>query len=284
MVDSQEKSNVSVCVSSRIFYSLDCVHRSLHFIPRRSNVSLHIRLEVCPGETIMDAMRIYWCRKYNFSSGIKHVWCILWAQLHICHARIATVTQIRCLFMALALLISLYQSFNYSFRMDWIHCRLCSRFHDLVGNFNQVRLLCDAANCFWQSSFALLLPSFCFVNLTISLALTMSGSQSLPFYVYAFLPSTAICSIFLLVYFNTEMASVYSGSQRAKQEMRQCVLGLLDADRISVRYLRRVVKAQRPFGSKLSIFSFMSVNTAQEVVSNAISYSLLVVSLQKTNV
>ena len=115
----------------------------------------------------------------------------------------------------------------------------------------------------------------------MSLAASVLGAASLPAYVYAFLPTTSMVNIILLMIIISTVASVLSESKKSKFRMNQAMPQLQDSDRGKMQLLKRQVKSQRPFGCKLGMFSFASVNTAHDVIVNAISNAVLIISLMR---
>ena len=105
------------------------------------------------------------------------------------------------------------------------------------------------------------------------------GADSLPTYIYALLPTTIIISIIILMTLVSQLASVYTESQNTALRMNKAVVRLTDSDRRMRQYLRRKIRAQRPFGCKLSIFSYISVDTIHLIITESISTSLLILSL-----
>ena len=115
----------------------------------------------------------------------------------------------------------------------------------------------------------------------MSLAASVLGAASLPVYVYALLPSTSMVNVLLLVIIIPTVASVLSESKKSIFRINQAMTQLQDSDKRKMQLLKRQVKSQRPFGCKLGMFSFASVNTAYDVVVNAISNSILIISLMR---
>ena len=166
-------------------------------------------------------------------------------------------------------------------RLNWKGSKRCADFHEKLMIFNQLRLLSDLGNGFWRFSFALLIPTYIFVNLTTSLAGAATGASSLPAYVYAFLPANTVSSVVYLMYFVPVLASVHSNSKTSIANTNRALAKLEDLDRRSLNYFKRVIRAQRPFGFQMRWFSFISLNTAQDVITNSVSYSLVIISLTK---
>ena len=108
-------------------------------------------------------------------------------------------------------------------------------------------------------------------------------ATSLPAHIYAVLPVTAVCSVLLLTYYAAVLSNVLSDSRECVLRMKQSQTELVDSDNIVIRHTNQLLRAQRPFGFKLGEFAFMSVGCAQDVIANAISYALLVISLAKGN-
>ena len=147
-----------------------------------------------------------------------------------------------------------------------------------MAAFVELRILSDLGNDFW-SNHTLLLPTYMFLNLTVSLAASVKGASSLSFHVYAVLPTMAMANILFLTYFVPVLGSIHPESQNSVKRINKALMRLEDADRRAIQILKRRTRALRPFGFRLGIFSFISLNTAQEIITNSISHSLLIISL-----
>ena len=165
------------------------------------------------------------------------------------------------------------------FRIDWEGTRRCADFERHLLELTRIRLLSDLAN--WTSYYLLILIPYAFVNLSMSLAASVLGATSLPAYVYALLPATSAVNILVLMVLIPSAASVLSESKKSIMRMNQAMTQLQDLDKRKLQLLKRQVKSQRPFGCKLGMFSFASVNTACDVIVNSISNSILITSLMK---
>ena len=164
------------------------------------------------------------------------------------------------------------------FRIDWEGARRCADFERLLLAHTRIRLLSDLAK--WTSYYVLILIPFAFVNLTMSLAVSVLGAASLPAYIYALLPTMTVVNILLLLMtVIPTVASVLSESKKSIWRMNPTMMQLQDLDKRELKLLRRQVRSQSPFGCKLGTFSFASVNTAYDVIVNSISNSILIVSV-----
>lgn len=150
-----------------------------------------------------------------------------------------------------------------------------------LESYVQIRLLSDMANSYWQHSIGLIVPTFMFVDITYSMTLTIIGADSLPFHIYVFFPAALLCSVMFLLYLVPVLASVTTDSQTVLWEMTTSVPQLIDRDRTTLLYAKKMIRAQRVFGFKLSIFCFVSLGTAQDIITNSVSYALLIITLAK---
>lgn len=162
----------------------------------------------------------------------------------------------------------------------WNECRIWRQdFYEHIETFVHIRLLCILGNCLFQSHVSLFFPAFMFTSLSISLAALILAAASLPVHVYAFIPAWALCTISVLLVLGPSFASVLTTSRMKIRRMKRARSQLVDADERTLRYTSRLIRCQCPFGFKLGTFCFISVNTAQEIISNSVSYCLLFVSL-----
>ena len=105
------------------------------------------------------------------------------------------------------------------------------------------------------------------------------AASGLLVYIYVFVPVALLFTILALLYFGVLMGSVHGRSKESIFGMKRGVPQLVDADRRVVQYATRLIRAQRPFGFQMGDFGYASVNTAQGVITEAISNSLLFISM-----
>ena len=148
-----------------------------------------------------------------------------------------------------------------------------------IKNFMLMRLVSDAGNSFWQYSTAMVVTPFTFFNLTASMTAMVIGATTLPVYVYVFLPLTMLLTLLILLYFALLLGSVREQSKSYIAEMYKALPTVRDADRRTVQYMKKLIRAARPFGFQMGSFSFISVETAQDVLTESISNSLMLISL-----
>ena len=148
-----------------------------------------------------------------------------------------------------------------------------------MEGFVQLRLLSDAANSYWRYTFGLLLPSFMFIDLTYCMTLTVIGAYSLPLHIYAFFPTALLCSIVFLMHFIPLLASVMADSEAVLQNVKKSQAQLTDGDRRTLQYTKRIINAQRSFGIQLGRFCFVSLGTAQNILTESISHALVFITL-----
>lgn len=165
------------------------------------------------------------------------------------------------------------------FRLNFEGSQCFPDIRESLEGFIHIRLLSDMMNHYAQHSLGFVFPAFMFLNLTYSITLTIIGTDTLPLYIYIFFPCTLLCSIMLLMYLVTALASVHANSEAAVWNAQKAQARLTVSDRVTSQYVRRVVKAQRPFGFRLSIFCYVSVGTAQDIMMNAISSALLAITV-----
>lgn len=148
-----------------------------------------------------------------------------------------------------------------------------------MRSFVEIRLLSEVANDYWQHSFGLLLPSFMFFDLTYSMTVTIIGADSLQLHIYVFFPTVLVCATTLLVYLVPVLAAVSADSKMVLGSMKKGQANLVDTEMVSLQYAKKIIKAQRPFGFKLGAFCFVSLGTGQDIMTNSISYALLIITL-----
>ena len=90
-------------------------------------------------------------------------------------------------------------------------------------------------------------------------------------------------AIAVMMHFVPLLSSVYTDSQETIWTTQKSVTLLVDADRRELKYITRAVLSQHSFGFRVGIFGFISIGTAQEILSTAISYSLLLITLMKVS-
>lgn len=167
------------------------------------------------------------------------------------------------------------------FRISWGQIRWSADFYGNMKAYNRVRLLSIIGNDLWQWNMALIITVYLFVNLTLSLSASAIGAEALPTHVYAFLPTAALCSIMVLTGSFPLLATIQNESQANISEMKKSLPKLLDADRGVLSHARKTISAQKPFGFQLGSYSFVSLATVQFILSESVSYSLLVINLTK---
>lgn len=166
-------------------------------------------------------------------------------------------------------------------RLNWEGVRHCADFERLMVAYGNIRLLSDLANDFWQSGYALTIPSYPFVNLSVSLAALVIGAGLLPVHVYILLPMTVVANLLFLLLFVPATGSTYPESQNSKFRMNRALMRLPDADRKKIQYFKRKIRAQRDFGFRVGPFAFISINTAQTVITESVSHSMVIISATK---
>lgn len=171
--------------------------------------------------------------------------------------------------------------FAFIFRGNWRKTRWSSRFYGLMRGYTETRLLSDIGNIFWQSNIAVIVNTYLFVNLTINLSACVIAAPVLPLHLYIFFPSAILLTMAILICALPLLSSIRGKSEMFIQQLRGNLPRLLDADRIVFRHAKRVIRAQRVFGYKVGTTSFVSVGTVQMILSESISYSLLIMSLAK---
>ena len=82
----------------------------------------------------------------------------------------------------------------------------------------------------------------------------------------------------VLIYSFPQLASIRKKSELSLGEVKRILPRLLHADPMALKYAQRRVNAQRPFGYKLGSNSFISLDSVQLILSESISYSLLIVT------
>ena len=123
--------------------------------------------------------------------------------------------------------------------------------------------------------------TFLDVNLSVSLAALVTGANSLPVHVYCLLPMTAVANLLFLLLIYPALGSIHPESQASKFKMKKAIMHLKDLDRETYKLFKRKIRAQRCFGFRLGRFSFISINTAQDVITNSVSNALLIIELTR---
>lgn len=148
-----------------------------------------------------------------------------------------------------------------------------------VKEFTMIRLVSNVGHSFWQYSTAMTFTPFLFFNLTSNMAAMVIAAPILAVYVYIFLPLQVLLSISTVMYFGHRLGSVREQSKEYIAEIRKALPKIRESDRRTVQYMKKLIRAQTPFGFKMGSFSFISAKTAESIVTESISYSLLIISL-----
>lgn len=150
-----------------------------------------------------------------------------------------------------------------------------------MRSYNETRLLSGIGNTFWQSNIAVLNSLYLFSNLCVLLSASVIAAPIMPLQLYVFIPICAVVTMMVLICSFPLLASIQQKSEMWLEEARSTIPSLRDADNMVFRHAKRRMRAQIPFGYQFSSNSFISVGTVQFVLSESISYSLLIISVAR---